>query len=277
MRKVIYITAILALISVSGVNLFAQVEIKVDTIKTIKTRSLRIVTTRTAPKFILQLSGGWNFGAMELSGHNGGFSNYDFTAGKSFCARNGFSINLSGKLPLSKEAKFWIVALAGFNRFQSNLVASNDKDGKASYNAFSGGLGLDYNFTPTHRVKYFFGANVLLSLISGKVTITTDYVLQTKTDLKIKPSLRIGYSAYAGLEYAIENNFGLNCGVKFTHANLLLKESKDAVNNEIYLNDISSNTNPPIAYSGWKQFTYVTTFAGVSYYFGVKERKYKLP
>ena len=277
MRKLIYIPAFLALILFATGNLLAQVEIKVDTIKITKTRTLKIVTTRTAPKFILELSGGWNFGAMELSGHNGGFSLYDFTAGKSFCARNGFGVNLSGKYPLGKEAKFWLVALAGFNRFQSNLIAKNEEEGKVSYNAFSGGLGLDYNFTPTHRVKYFFGANVLFSLIGGNASIVTDIITQAKTELKIKQSLRIGYSAYVGLDYAIENNFGLNCGVKFTHANLLMKESKEAVNNEIYLNDKNSGTIPSYAYSGWKQFAYVNVFAGVSYYFGVKERKYKLP
>jgi opacity protein-like surface antigen len=276
MRKVFFILPFLVLILFCTANLLAQVEIKVDTIKTTKTRTLRIITTRTAPKFILQLSGGWNFGAMELSGHNGGFSSYDFRSGKSFCARNGFGVNLSAKYPLGKEAHFWLVALAGFNRFQSNLVASNDDEGKIAYNALSGGLGLDYNFTPTHRVKYFFGANALFSIINGKATIR-DNVLQTNTEVKIKWSSRIGYSAYMGLEYSIENNFGLNCGVRFTHANLLLKESQEPVNNEITLNDKSLNTGSQITYSGWKQFAYVTTYAGVSIYFRVKERKYKLP
>src|SRR5438552_3232866 len=101
---------------------FAQ-EIRVDTIKVNKTRIIRIVRLWTVPKFILQLSGNYNSGALELSEHNGGFSRSDFQLGKSYCARNGYGISLIGKIPLHKKGRFWLDVISSFNRFQSNLIA----------------------------------------------------------------------------------------------------------------------------------------------------------
>jgi opacity protein-like surface antigen len=251
-------------------------EIRVDTIKITKTRTIKIVTVRTAPKFILQLNGSFHFGALELSAHNGGFSSLDFTEGKSFCARNGYGVNLTGKIPVGKKANFWIDALAGYNRFQSNLWAKNEGEGNVSYNVISGGLGAEYNFTSTHKVKYFIGANFQVSMISGKVSLISLDTLKTKSDYTIKQAVRLGYSVFTGLEYAFDKNFGINFGFRFTHANLLLKESKESSTvAEINFNDNSVST--PQLYSGWKQFAYISAFAGFSVYFGVKERRYKIP
>lgn len=94
---------------------------------------------------------------MELSEHNGGFSRTDFQLGKSFGARNGYGISLIGKIPLHKKGHFWLDIISSFNRFQSDLISKNNDQGKVAYNVFSGGVGIDYNFTPTHRVKYFLG------------------------------------------------------------------------------------------------------------------------
>lgn len=229
----------------------------------------------TVPKFIIQLSGGYNWGAMELSGHNGGFSRDDFKRGKSYCARNGFGISLTGKLPLNKKGLFWLDIITSFNRFQSDLIAKNTEEGKVSYNVFSGGAGLEYNFTSYHRVKYFLGGNVLLSAISGNAELVVPDST-TKYQVKIKSSLRMGYSVFVGLDYAFNKSFGVNMGVKFTHANLLMKkftQSTDSAQTE--LNDLGAN-NPQL-YSGWKQFAYATVFGGFSYYFSVRELRYKLP
>ena len=129
-------------------------EIKVDTIKTPKTKTITIVTVWTIPKFMVQFNASYLAGAMELSAHNGGFSRDDFNLGKSFCARNGFGFNLSGKMPLHKQGNLWLDVTGYYNRFVSNLIANNTTEGKVSYNAFGGGIGLDYNFTPNHKVKY---------------------------------------------------------------------------------------------------------------------------
>jgi len=171
-------------------------EIKVDTIKVEKSRLLRIVTVMTVPKFILDLSGGYYSGALELTSHNGGFSENDFMQGKNFQARNGFGLNLTGKLPLNKKGEFWLDVIAGFARFQSNLFAQNNEEGTVAYNSFNGGVGVEYNFTSYHRVKYFVGFNPLISFISGSASLINPD--STFTSYTIKSSVRIGYSLLRG-------------------------------------------------------------------------------
>ena len=285
MKRVLYtycFKIILALCIIYGTNLYAQdtsITIKYDTVKVVKKKSIRIIIVRSVPKFILQLSGSFSFGALELQGHNGGFSLHDVVSGKNYGARNGYGVNLSGKIPLHKKGHFWIDISAGFTRFQSNLITNNTKEGKVAYNDFSGGAGLDYFFTPADKVKYFLGAEFLGSYIFGKLLIPydiTDPNYGKSREVKIKGAFRLGYCVFAGLEYAFEKNFGVNLGVKFTHANLLLKKSTAPTSDsEFDLNDDSSE--PPVLYGGWKQFAFTTVFAGFSYYFGVKENRYKLP
>jgi hypothetical protein len=260
----------------SAKTVFSQ-EIRVDTIKVNKSRTIRIVTVMTVPKLILQLSASYNSGALELTSHNGGFSRQDLLDGKNFGARNGFGVNLTGKIPLNKKGQFWLDVIAGFARFQSDLFAKNSDEGSISYNSFNGGAGIEYNFTPYHKVKYYFGANPLISVISGKMTLINPD--NNRVDLNVKSSVRIGYSVFMGLEYAFDKNFGLNTGLKFTHANLLLKKTEDPGDNptSVGLNDNSILKDTPISFGGWKQFAYISAYAGISYFFGVKANRYKLP
>lgn len=280
-RKYIKIVSLAAALVLSQ-NIYSQViriDIIYDTASILKTRTIRIAKVMTVPKFLLQVSGSYNSGAMELTGHNGGFTKNDYVNGRNFGARNGYGVNVLGKLPLDKKGHFWLDFVTGFTRFQSNLFASNTEEGRVSYNVFSGGFGADYAFTATHRVKYFVGLNALASIISGNASIPYDITLYDPIrfqEVKINPAFRLGYSVFAGLEYAFEKNVGLNLGFKFTHANLLLKKSVEPTTDfEQELND--NSTDPPVLYAGWKQFTYASVFAGVSFYFGVKERRYKLP
>jgi hypothetical protein len=273
---------IFALCILYGTNLYAQdtnITIKYDTVKVVKKRFIRIITIRKAPKFILQLSGSFNFGALELQGHNGGFNLEEILKGKSYGARNGYGVNLAGKIPLHKQAHIWLEISTGFTRFQSNLVTDNTKEGKVAYNVFSGGTGLNYFFTPADRVKYFIGADILASYIFGKLYIPydiTDPNYGKTREVKINGAFRLGYTVFTGIEYAFETNFGLNLGLKFTHANLLLKKTEAPTSDTNFdLNDDSSD--PPVLYGGWKQFAYTTVFGGFSYYFGVKQMRYKLP
>lgn len=256
-----------------------EITIKYDTVTVPQKRVLRLVKVRTIPKFILHFNASYNSGAMELTSHNGGFNREDFIVGKNYGVRHGIGGNLIGKLPLTKKGNIWLDIIAGFDRFQSNLFAENTLEGKVSYNSINGGVGLEYNFTPAHKVKYYIGISPLVSLISGKSTLINPD--NNQTDITIKQSVRIGYSAFIGLEYAFEKNFGFNIGLKFTHANLLLKKSELPVQESdaestIALND-DATPDESFQFAGWKQFAYFSGSAGFSYFFGVKERKYKLP
>lgn len=251
-------------------------KVAVDTIFTPYSRVLKIVTVRSVPKFLLELNVSYNAGAMELSAHNGGFSSRDFILGKSYCARNGFGVNLTGKLPLGKKGKFWLDVVAGYSKFASDLIVKNDEQGKVSYSTFSGGFGAEYNFTPYHKLAYYTGVNLLMSVISGKGDNVQQFDnSRIRFNVVINPSVRIGYTFFAGMNYAFDKNAGINFGVRFTHANLLLKKNVSPSITSSGLNDDYSDTR--VAYSGWKQFAYTSAYIGLSYYFGVKENSYKLP
>jgi opacity protein-like surface antigen len=262
----------------SYAGMISAQEIHVDTIKVNKTRMVNIVSVMTVPKLILQLSASYNSGALELTSHNGGFSSLDLTSGKNFGARNGFGVNLTGKIPLNKKGQFWLDVVAGFARFQSDLFAQNSQEGKVSYNSFNGGAGIEYNFTSYHRVKYYFGLNPLVSVISGKATLINQ-IDNTQTIVTIKSNVRVGYSVYMGLEYAFTKDIGMNAGLRFTHTNLLMKKTVDPGANytQVDLNDGATSAFNPIPFGGWKQFAYISAYAGISYFFGVKVNRYKLP
>jgi hypothetical protein len=110
---------------------------------------------------------------------------------------------------------------------------------------------------------------IVPSLINGNAILQTD-TLDFK--LKIRNSFRIGLSANLGMEYSFNNYFGINLGMKFVHANVLLRESKKSSNPyETYLND--EETTVIIPYAGWKQFFYASFYTGFNIYFGMKNKK----
>ena len=75
-----------------------------------------------------------------------------------------------------------------------------------------------------------------------------------------------------GFEYAFTDKFGINLGMKLTHANVFLKESKNSSSvNETYLND--KDITPSIPYAGWKQFVFISFQGGMNFYFGMKNKK----
>ena len=111
MKHLFHIFSIIALTIIFSTNIYAQkekYEIRYDTITVEKTKTIRLITVRTVPVFILQLNGSFNSGALDLQAHNGGFSKTDFINGKTFGARVGFGANLTGKLRLHKRGNFWL-------------------------------------------------------------------------------------------------------------------------------------------------------------------------
>ena len=110
MKRILCTFLVFALAVFGSINLYAQnkkYEIRYDTITVEKTRVIRIVTVRTVPVVILQLSGSFNSGALELQAHNGGFSKNDFINGKSFGARVGFGVDLKSQEQYYKECFYY--------------------------------------------------------------------------------------------------------------------------------------------------------------------------
>ncbi len=230
----------------------------------------RLLIPGKAPVVTIQLSGFYNIGLTDLAANdNTNFSKQDFVNGKDYGTRYGYGVGLTGKIALHKRGNVRLIVSGFFNRFESNFVISKTPEGKVGYNVFTGGLGLENNFTPDRKFKYYIGFEIIGSMINGKAELRTD---STDFNLTIKNSFRIGVSANFGFEYAFTNSFGMNLGIKLTHANILLRESKASSNPaETYLND--EKTTTPIPYAGWKQFFYTSFYSGFNFYFGMKNKK----
>jgi hypothetical protein len=258
--------------------------IRIDTIRTPKTKRITIVTVRTAPKFILQLTGGMNMGSMETTNPNGIFSRNDFIEGKNYGVRYGFGFALTGKLPLGKPARFWLNAMTGYDQFKSTMFSNNTTEGHVSYNSVNFGFGTEYNLTPTHKVKYYLGLTSMFSFISGESKLERTQE-NNVIDVNILSSFRMGYSAFVGFDYSLSKDVGLSFALKFNHANLLLKDTnpdeqaaEGSTLYEAHLNDYPTpEESDPVLFAGWKQFAYFSARIGISYFFGVKQIRYKLP
>lgn len=236
------------------------------------------VVVRTPPTFTLQFSLGYNYGVYELSANdNGDFSSEEFLNGKNFGVRHGIGGNVVAKIPLHKKGYLRLNISASFNYFSSKFSKANvgfiDSRQFVKYNAFSGGVGIENNFTPSLKFKTLVGISFLASIISGNAGLVLEPDKTVLTSLSIKPAFRLGVAVYSGFEYLVNNDFGLNFGFQFTHANLLLKKSEPSSNtDEIYLND--KKVSPKIPFSGFKQFAFGSFFGGVNIYFGVNKKDY---
>ena len=225
-----------------------------------------------APVVTLQLSFNYNIGHLDLAANeNTFFRKDDFIAGENFGTRYGFGAMLTGKIALHKEGNVRLNVTAGYNRLLSNFLITESPEGKVAYNVFSAGIGIENNFTPQKRFKPYVGFELVSSFISGNAVFTTD---STDFNLGIKSSLRLGIMLNFGIEYAFNDKVGMNLGYKLTYSNIIGKENKKPTSaNETYLNDDKITGTEIYPYSGWKQFLYSSFYAGVNFYFGMKNKK----
>lgn len=231
---------------------------------------LNMLKPGKAPFLTIQMNLAYNSGLFDLAANdNTAFSKSDFIGGRNFGTRHGIGGQLIAKLRLHKEGNARLLVVGGFNFFSSSLIISETSEGLVRYNVFSGGLGLENNFSPQKKFKPYISFEILANFISGKADLKSD---TGTTKLTIKNAIRIGGAVGVGFEYALDNSYGINLGIKLTHANVLLRESKESANaNEIYLNDDKITT--PIPYAGWKQFVYMSFHTGFNFYFGGKFKK----
>lgn len=237
------------------------------------TRIINMVKPGKPPRVTVQLSFSYNIGHLDLADNeNTYFRKDDFYNGSNFGTRYGFGAVLTGKFALHKEGNVRLNVTAGFNRFLSNFVISESPEGKVGYNVFTGGLGIENNFSPNKKIKPYIGLDITTSLISGKAVFTTD---STDFNLTIKNAVRFGVSLNLGVEYAFNNKVGMNVGYKISHSNIIGRQTKVSASlTETYLNDEKvSEGADPIPYAGWKQFVYSSFYAGINFYFGMKNKR----
>ncbi len=247
----------------------------------------RVLLIRSAPSITLQLNFHYDQPMGQLAGtYNDDFRSDEFIAGRSLGVNKGIGGSIMAKFS-SPNDHIRFTFSAAYNRlltyvFDKSIYDKSDNAdvGRSHFNVFSGGIGMENNFTPNHKVKLYVGAEAIFSIINGNATIWVEnrYYTPYTYDLKVKNSYRLGGSIFGGAEYMVSNTFALNLGFKLTHANLFLKEAKSSDNPyEIDLLDDESTSVPPLPYSGKKQFAFLSIVTGVSFYWGVVEKRYILP
>ncbi|RPI19009.1 MAG: hypothetical protein EHM58_03075 [Ignavibacteriae bacterium] len=268
MRAIKYLIVLLLLFSVQSVISQKSDEAE-STGASIKTKSVRMII-RTAPKFTLQISGGYNHGIYELSGNdNGDFNSMQFYNGENYGVRHGLGGIITAKIPLHEKGNIRFNVSGMYNKFNSKIIENKD-GGFANFNVFSGVLGLENNFTPSYRFKTLIGAGLVASVISGNAHVVNEKI---DRNVDIKPAFRLGITFYSGFEYLLNDNMGFNLGYQFTQANLWLKSAKSSNDEKsVYLND--SRVTPRIPYSGWKQFAWGSFYGGLNIYFGIIKKDY---
>ncbi len=241
----------------------------------------RYMIVRSTPTYTLQFNINYNQSVLELNGtFNDDYQSVNVFDGETFGADKGFGANIMSKIALDERGSVRFTQSLSYNRLLSytfgakTTVADN---GRANYNCFTGGLGLEYNFTPAHQFKIFFGAEMNASMINGDAKIWFENRLNpppTDSSYTIKNSFRMGYAFMIGSEYLINNNFGLNIGARLINANAFLKQaSGQNSDTEFALRDAD---DPNLKFAGKKSFSFYSIVAGINFYFGVKEKRYKL-
>lgn len=232
---------------------------------------------QNSPKLTLQLSGGLNLGIAELSSnYQNNFDSADFSKGLNFGVKNGFGIMLTGKIPLHEKGNIRLNVSGAFNRFKSDFLASESPYGDVTFNVMTLGVGVENSFNPSFRLKPFLAAEITGNIIYGNANIISP-ALGTTREVKFRNSFRLGYMIYGGLEYMFNNKVGMNFGVKLTNSNQLLKNSsKDSDPNNVTIKDQKINdSEEQLEFAGWKNFIYTSIYAGVNFYFGVKDIIYQ--
>lgn len=247
-----------------------------------KTVIKRYMIVRSAPKYTIQVNFDYNQSVLELSGaYNDDYQSESVYDGQSFGADKGFGGTVMSKIGLNSKGSIRFTQSLTYNRILSytfgdkTTVADN---GKANYNCYSGGLGLEYNFTPAHRFKMYLGGEINASMINGYTKIWFDNGGEPSTneEFNIKNTFRIGYAFQFGSEILTSDRFGLNLAARLFNANGLMKKSEGTnTDTEFKLRD-KANPNLRFAGNNDKNFSFWSIMAGVNFYFGINEKRYKL-
>ncbi|HRJ05718.1 MAG TPA: hypothetical protein PK605_15045 [Ignavibacteria bacterium] len=270
MKSKIYLPALLLTVLLSS-SVFAQ-----------NTQIKRYMIVRSSPSYTLQFNIDYNQSVFELSGaYNDDYQSKVVYNGESFGADKGYGASALSKIILNERGSIRFTQSLTFNRILSYTFGTKETvadNGHANYNCFTGGLGLEYNFTPAHRFKLYIGGELNASMINGDVKVWfqnrggTPY----NEEYKITNSFRMGYGVMIGSEYVVNESFGLNIAARLINANAFLKQSKGTnADTEFQLRD-KADPNLKLAGDHNKKFSFYSIMAGVSFYFGVKEKRYKL-
>lgn len=261
---------LLILIFISGKGLFTQ-----------QTVVNKYMIVKSVPKYIIQVNGLYNLSAFELGGnYNSDFHSSLVKEGKYFGTRNGIGASIVSKIRLTESSKYWLSQSITYNRQQSYLLIgdkTNADAGYANFNSYTGAVGIEYFFTPRYSIKTFAGAEINASVINGYMEILKPVVgnLYNTESYKISNSFRLGFGVFSGATVMLSNKLGMNFTAKYNCLNLLLR-SADGVDSDKEFTLRDANSDNGLFFSGSKNFSFFSIGAGLTFFFGVEEKKYKL-
>ncbi len=243
----------------------------------------RYMIVRSSPSYTLQFNIDYNQAILELSGaYNDDYQSETVYNGESFGADKGYGLSVISKITLNKyRGTVRFTQSLTYNRILSYTFGDKTNiadDGKANYNCFTGGLGMEYNFTPAHMFKIYIGAELNASMINGDIRIWFENRGGTpeSKNYTVNNSFRMGYGLMMGSEYLINENFGLNFGVRLLNTNAFLRKSEGTnADTEFKLRD-AAEPNLSFAGNNTKNFCFYSLMIGANFYFGIKEKRYKL-
>lgn len=248
-----------------------------------RTELKRYMIVRNTPSYTLQFNIDYNQSVLELSGaYNDDYQSETVYDGESFGADKGYGLSAISKIILTERGHLRFTQSLTYNRILSYTFGDKSTvadDGKANYNCFTAGLGMEYNFTPAHRFKIYLGGELNANMINGDIKIWFEnrgIGAPYNEEYKVKNSFRFGYSLVLGSEYLLNDNFGLNLAARLINANAFNKSAKGT--NEDTEFELRDGIDPNLKFAGnnKKNFSFYSIMAGVNFYFGVKEKRYKL-
>lgn len=237
---------------------------------------------QTLPPFTFQINFNYNQSALELYGGYNDYVRSEFIyQGKSFGADNGFGGSLVSKIRLGENGMFRFNQVIAYNRQLSypykDIESVNDV-GEAYYNAFTGGLSIEYCFTPANKFRAYVGVEINASIINGDLKVWFQRLGHPNADsiasYKITNSFRQGYGLNIGTEYILNRHTGFNIGLIFMNLNAFARESEGS-NDEAEF-EMRDDDNPSLIFAGNKNFAFYSLVLGVNIYFGVKSVKQNL-
>jgi outer membrane protein W len=243
----------------------------------------RYMIVRSSPRYTLQFNLDYNQAILELSGaYNDDYQSETVYDGESFGADKGYGLSALSKISLNERGSIRFTQSLTFNRILSYTFGDKTNiadNGYANYNCFTGGLGMEYNFTPAHMFKIYVGAELNASMINGSIKVWFEnrgIGPPYDESYKVNSTFRMGYAFMMGSEYLINEKFGLNFGVRLLNANAFLRNSEGTnADTEFKLRD-AAEPNLNFAGNNTKNFCFYSLMVGVNFYFGIKEKKYKL-
>jgi hypothetical protein len=269
MKRIFSIKILLAVILLNGI-LFSQ-----------KTELKRYMVIRSTPRYTLQINLHYNQSVLELSGtYNDDVRSKYIITGETFGADKGFGGSVLSKIALDERGAFRFTQELCYNRILSYTFgnkATLADQGRANYNAITGALGIEYNFTPGHTFKIYAGGEFNASIINGDADIWIENPGQGYEhvgDYKIKNTFRMGLGIAFGSEYLIDDKLGLNVGVKLVNLNMFLKNASGSNDDKEF--QLRDDDNAGLNFAGNKNFSFYTIMAGVNFYFGIGEKRYKI-